>query len=468
MIFSSADFIFYYLPAVFAAFWLTRLASHRASLLVLCLASLAFYAYWKWQYLFLFLASITLNYLCYLAMRQYGKPAILKAGIIGNLLLLSYFKYAEFFVVEVAHVTALTPYVEGIALPLAISFFTFQQITFLVDRAHEAEAERVPFLHYILYISFFPHLIAGPIVRHNELLNQLNQKLTLKDNFLRGCLMFGIGLAKKVLIADSLSPYVGMGFSDPAALTTLDAWALTFLYTFQLYFDFSGYSDMAVGLALMFGLQLPQNFDSPYQAASIQDFWRRWHMTLSRLLRDYLYIPMGGSRHGPVRTYSALLATMFLGGLWHGAGWTFVVWGVAHGLGLAINRAWSKAGFKLPAAAGWLLTFVFVANLWVVFRAETFGAAWTVYKTMWALPALIGGTSLAHVAYQPHLWFVLAALLIVVTAFPNTWTIGQFCKERHRSIVVNVAQYAAGFLLMVAIKRMSEASAPAEFIYFQF
>ena len=468
MIFSSAEFIFYFLPAVFCAFWLTQLVSHRASLFVLCVASLGFYAYWKWQYLFLFFSSITLNYVCYLALRRFGRPAILKAGIVGNLLLLAYFKYANFLVSEVAHLTALQPYVEGIFLPLAISFFTFQQITFLVDRALEHSGPRVPFLHYVLYISFFPHLIAGPIVRHNELLHQLDEKLTLKGNFVRGCLLFGIGLAKKILIADTLSTFVATGFGDPAALSTLDAWAVTFCYTFQLYFDFSGYSDMAIGLGLMFGLQLPQNFDSPYKADSIQDFWRRWHITLSRLLRDYIYIPLGGSRHGPVRTYAALLVTMFLGGLWHGAGWTFIIWGTAHGAALAVNRMWHRAGLSMPKPAGWAITFLLVANLWVLFRSESLDVAMLIYSKMWSLAPFADPAALVHAVYQPQIWFALAGLVVVVTALPNAWQIDAFCKERQKSFIVTASQFAAGFVFMLAIKRMSEASAPSEFIYFQF
>ena len=205
-----------------------------------------------------------------------------------------------------------------------------------------------------------------------------------------------------MLIADTLSAYVQMGYADPAMLTTADSWMLSLLYTFQLYFDFSGYSDMAIGLALMFGLQLPQNFNSPYKAASIQDFWRRWHMTLSRWLRDYLYIPLGGSRHGEIRTYAALFATMFLGGLWHGAGWTFVFWGAAHGVALAINRAWSKAGYRLPSAIGWVLTFLFVVNLWVVFRAEDFTLAGQIYATMWDLSVLTTPQHWTHALYQPE------------------------------------------------------------------
>ena len=468
MIFSSSDFIFYFLPAVFCAFWLARTLSVRLSIVVLCVASLGFYAYWKWQYVFLFGASITLNYLCYLAICKYGKPTVLKAGLIGNLALIGVFKYANFFVSDVAHITPLVPYVENIVLPLGISFFTFQQISFLVDSARDHQGDRVGFLDYVAYVSFFPQLIAGPIVRHNEFLYQLSQRLTLRDNFVRGCLLFGVGLAKKVLIADTLSTFVATGFGSPGALTTPDAWALSFLYTFQLYFDFSGYSDMAIGLGLMFGLQLPQNFDSPYKATSIQDFWRRWHMTLSRWLRDYLYIPLGGSRHGAARTYTALLATMFLGGLWHGAGWTFVIWGTAHGVALALNRAWSRAGLVMPAAAGWILTMLFVVNLWVVFRAESFAAAWGIYTTMWSLAPVLDPAAMVHAVYQPQIWFALAALIIVVTAFPNSWVIDRFCKEHQRSFMVTASQFAAGFVFMLAIKRMSEASAPSEFIYFQF
>jgi len=467
MIFSSIDFIIWFLPVVFTAFWLANLFSKRLAILVLCIASMAFYAYWKWEYTFLFAGSILVNYLCYRLIEATGKKSVLKAGIIANLALIALFKYADFFVSDVVQYQPWQQYVENIILPLGISFFTFQQISFLVDSYREKQ-ERVSLLNYFAYVSFFPQLIAGPIVRHNEFLYQLNEKLRLDGNFVRGILFFSIGLAKKVLIADTLSAFVKLGYADPSMLTTLDAWMLSLLYTFQLYFDFSAYSDMAIGLALMFGLQLPQNFNSPYKSVSIQDFWRRWHMTLSRWLKDYLYIPLGGSRHGEILAYAALLATMFLGGLWHGAGWTFIVWGAAHGAALAINRAWTKAGYKLPAALGWFLTMLFVVNLWVVFRAENFGLAAQIYVQMWDVAQWVSPQALAQSVFDPNLWLALAALGIIVTTMPNTWQIDAWYTSNRAVARHALGYFSFGLLFMFSIKRLMESSAPAEFIYFQF
>ncbi len=467
MIFSSLDFVIYFLPVVFTAFWLANLYSKKLSILVLCVASMAFYAYWKWEYTLLFAGSIIVNYICYRWIEASGKVAILKAGIIANLGLIAVYKYANFFVSDVVQYEPWQPYVENIILPLGISFFTFQQISFLVDSYREKQ-DRVSFLNYFAYVSFFPQLIAGPIVRHDEFLYQLNEKLNLKANFVRGVLFFAIGLTKKVMIADTLSIFVKQGYADASLLSMPDAWMLSLLYTFQLYFDFSGYSDMAIGLALMFGLQLPQNFNSPYKSASIQEFWQRWHMTLSRWLKDYLYIPLGGSRHGEVRTYAALLATMFLGGLWHGAGWTFIIWGAAHGSALAINRMWSKAGFKLPMVIGWMLTALFVVNLWVVFRAENFGLASQVYTQMWNIQAWVDPQQWIHVLFQPNLWLAMAALGILVTTMPNTWQIDAWYQENRAVAAQALGYFSFGLFFMFSIKRMMEASAPAEFIYFQF
>ena len=467
MIFSSIDFIIWFMPVVFTAFWLANLYSKRLAILVLCVASMAFYAYWKWEYTFLFAGSIVVNYLCYRWIDASGKASVLKAGIIANLALIAVFKYANFFVSDVVQYDPWQQTVENIILPLGISFFTFQQISFLVD-SYRQKQERVSLLNYFAYVSFFPQLIAGPIVRHDEFLFQLKEKLNLGDNIVRGILFFSIGLAKKVLIADTLSTFVKLGYADPSMLTSLDAWMLSLLYTFQLYFDFSGYSDMAIGLALMFGLQLPQNFNSPYKSASIQDFWRRWHMTLSRWLKDYLYIPLGGSRHGEIRAYGALLATMFLGGLWHGAGWTFIAWGAAHGMALAVNRAWINSGFRLPMALGWLLTMVFVVNLWVVFRAENFGLASEIYARMWDVSQWVSPDFWAQTVYQSNLWLALGALGIIVTIMPNAWQIDAWYRA-NRTIVRHATGYFTfGLIFMFSLKRMMESSAPAEFIYFQF
>ena len=283
-------------------------------------------------------------------------------------------------------------------LPLGISFFTFTQIAFLVDCYQRRAAER-NFSSYFLFVTYFPHLIAGPVLHHKEMMPQFNAKRTSfvdAEGIAVGLTMFAIGLFKKVVLADSVASYANQGFGAAASgvtLMPLEAWAAALSYTFQLYFDFSGYSDMAIGLSRMFGIRLPLNFDSPYKATSIADFWRRWHMTLSRFLRDYLYIPLGGNRNGPARRYVNLLTTMVLGGLWHGAGWTFIVWGALHGIFLCINQGWVafRSGFVLPGvlaplerALAWMLTFLAVVVAWVFFRADNLATALAVCSAMFS------------------------------------------------------------------------------------
>lgn len=307
------------------------------------------------------------------------------AGITFNLGLLAYFKYANFFVDNLNILAQTDWHLEKVLLPLAISFFTFQQISYLVD-AWEGKTKEYNFLHYCLFVCFFPQLIAGPIVHHKEMLPQFMQSNNLKprwENFSIGISIFAIGLFKKTVIADSLSAYVGPVYDSPNVVENLDffmAWGSTLAYTFQLYFDFSGYSDMAIGCARMFGIKLPVNFFSPYKSLSIIDFWRRWHITLSRFLRDYLYIALGGNRKGKERRYLNLFITMLLGGLWHGAGWTFIVWGALHGSYLMVNHTWCWVlkslrihleGNYFYKFFCWLTTFLAVVVSWVYFRAPT-------------------------------------------------------------------------------------------------
>ena len=343
MLFSSFIFILLFLPATLLGWHIaSRVAGGRFVLGVLVVASLFFYGWWNPAYLALLLVSITGNYVLGLMLHQDQQSRIhLAAGITFNLGLLGYFKYAEFFSIGGTEYGSWR--LEDVALPLAISFFTFQQIAYLVDVYRGESAERDP-LRYVLFVSFFPQLIAGPIVHHKEMLPQflgMGRTGVTSRNLAIGGSIFLLGLGKKVLIADSLG-----GFADPmfnavtagVDPTLFEAWGVTLAYTFQIYFDFSGYSDMAIGLGAMFGLRLPINFNSPYKATSIIDFWRRWHMTLSRFLRDYLYIPLGGSRRNVPGRYVNLMIVMLLGGLWHGAGWTFILWGGVHGIYLVINH----------------------------------------------------------------------------------------------------------------------------------
>ncbi len=389
MLFNSYEFIFLFFPlCVLGYFLCARYFSIEVALGFLVVGSLYFYAYWNPIYLILLLFSIGFNYTIGRILSRedhWKKRSVFIFGIGVNLALLAYFKYANFFIDNVNAAFSTRWDIGDIILPLAISFYTFTQIAYLVD-AWRGNAKEYNFLHYCLFVSFFPHLIAGPILHHRQIIPQfINVKnLTPKwSNFAVGISIFAIGLFKKTVIADGLSGYVGPVFDPQVPGSSIDffrAWGGSLAYTFQLYFDFSGYSDMAIGASRIFGILLPINFFSPYKATSVIDFWRRWHMTLSQFLRDYLYIALGGNRKGKSRRYVNLFLTMVLGGLWHGAGWPFVVWGGLHGSYLMINHGWrhlmERCGWdvsQLPWYRGvcWFVTFIAVVFSWVYFRAPT-------------------------------------------------------------------------------------------------
>lgn len=398
MKFNSYEFILVFLPVVLTIFFaLGRIGQRQVALAWLVAASLGFYAYWNPAYLGLILISILFNFMIggriAFAAKHGGGKFLMLAGVAANLGLLGYYKYAHFFVESINTVPGINWQVEKVLLPLAISFFTFQQIAYLVD-AWKGEARDYSFLHYCLFVSFFPQLIAGPIVHHKEMMPQFDRARRFTPNasdFAVGLTIFIIGLAKKTLIADELALYADPVFSAVDAglsVSMIEAWGGVLAYTFQIYFDFSGYSDMAIGLARLFGVHLPLNFFSPYRASSIVEFWRRWHMTLSRFLRDYVYIPLGGNRHGVSRRAVNVLVTMLLGGLWHGAGWNFVIWGGLHGVYLLVNQVWRTAfpnmgrGSMVGALVTWGLTFICVTVAWVFFRAETLSGSKTLISAM--------------------------------------------------------------------------------------
>ncbi len=426
MIFSSVEFLFFFLPAVMAGFFVLSAlgAGHRVALAWLVAASLFFYAWWNPPFLALLVGSVLGNYAVGLVLARSPTKGVLAVGVVGNLGLLGYFKYAGFLLAPLGgdHLAA------GIVLPLAISFFTFQQIAYLVD-VYQGKTESSNLISYTLFVTFFPQLIAGPIVHYSETIPQFDRETTFhldRNNLIAGFAILFIGLYKKVVIADGMEPYATHVFAtattSPPDLFT--AWSGALAFTFQIYFDFSGYTDMAIGLARLFGIRLPLNFNSPYKADSIIDFWRRWHITLSRFLRDYLYVPLGGNRWGPARRHANLMVTMLLGGLWHGAAWTFVVWGGLHGAFLVVNHAWRAARRRLgdgePVSTplgrwtGRLLTFICVVAAWVVFRAETFPEAWAMLRGM----AGLNGWAADAVAPVLVPWF--AAVLALVWLAPNT------------------------------------------------
>ncbi|GGT84488.1 peptidoglycan O-acetyltransferase [Aliarcobacter butzleri] len=355
-----------------------------------------FYSYWNVIYLPLILLSIFVNYGVGLSLVNHEKirissKTILSFGIVFNLGLLGYFKYTDFFLDNFNGIFGTNIPLPHIILPLGISFFTFTQIAFLVD-AYKQEAKEYSLINYMLFVTYFPHLLAGPILHHKEMMPQFASKYNWVKNYRNialGLFIFSIGLFKKVVIADTFAVWANAGFDTATTLNLIEAWATSLSYTFQLYFDFSGYTDMAIGISLMFNIKLPINFNSPYKALSIQDFWRRWHMTLSRFLRDYLYIPLGGNRKGNIRTYVNLITTFLLGGLWHGAGWTFIIWGLLHGIALAIHRLWQSLGFRMNKILAWFITFNFINITWIFFRAKDFESAMKVFGCMFSFDNVV-------------------------------------------------------------------------------
>ncbi len=400
MLFNSYEFIFAFLPITFFIyFYLNSKRLTVASKGFLVFASLFFYSWWNIAYLPLILISMLFNYIVGNSLakssdenkkglnKSFSKKSMLIFGIIANLSLLGYFKYADFFIENLNIAISSNVNLLNLVLPLAISFFTFQQIAYLVD-SYRGETKEYDFLNYALFVTFFPQLIAGPIVHHKEMMPQFASTWNMVKNYKNialGLFIFSIGLFKKVVIADTFAVWATAGFDNAQTLNLIEAWATSLSYTFQLYFDFSGYTDMAIGIALLFNIKLPINFNSPYKATNIQDFWRRWHITLSRFLRDYVYIPLGGNKISSFRTYSNLIVTFVIGGLWHGAGWTFVFWGFLHGMALVIHRVWSNLGFKMWTWLAWLITFNFVNIAWVFFRAKEWEDAIKVLNSMFSL-----------------------------------------------------------------------------------
>lgn len=397
MLFNSLEFVFVFLPIVFFGFlFFQKLKLYKLSLFWLTIASFYFYGFWEPRYILLIGASIIGNFFIAKLINfniKYRKICLV-IGLIGNLALLGYFKYTDFFITIINTSVSSNIPLQNIILPLAISFFTFQQIAYLID-VYKGIVEKHSFLNYCLFVTFMPQLLAGPIVHHSEMMHQFSGKnrLVYYDLVSKGAFIFCVGLFKKVVVADFFGVWSDIGFSDVGSLTSVQAWITSLAYTFQLYFDFSGYSDMAIGLALIFGVKLPNNFNSPYKSSSIIDFWKRWHITLSRFLRDYVYIPLGGNRKGNSQKYFNMLITMVLGGFWHGASYTFLIWGLLHGVYLLINHAWrhvlnsnnrfkGKEFYRLKKIFYHILTFLSVVLAWIFFRADNIGDAFEIIRKL--------------------------------------------------------------------------------------
>ena len=482
MLFNSYEFIFAFLPIVIIGFIGCQKTNSKTlvtSWLIVC--SLFFYGWWNPNYLQLILLSIIVNFFLATTIRNFSAlrkmrfaKTTLLIGISLNLLLLAYFKYANFFIENINLLISNEHSTLNIVLPLALSFFTFQQITYLVD-THKGAVPSHSLLDYCLFVTFFPQLIAGPIVHHKEMMPQFSDANFLKTDSLKiakGLSLFSLGLFKKVIIADYFSLLANpvFGESSTGELTSFTtAWVGSISYTLQLYFDFSGYSDMALGLALMFGITLPCNFNSPYKANCIIDFWRRWHMTLSGFLKDYVYIPLGGNQKGNSRRFINILLTMFLGGLWHGAGWTFVVWGLLHGTYLIINHAWralpklTLAAFNSFPTIFWRpLTFIAVVIAWVVFRSENLSSAMLIISSMFNPNMTASNHDLMD-------FIPLAIGLLLVWYAPNSNEIFSTNKN-HSTIAYKWSMSIASafiFSIMGFITVVYLAQAQ-EFLYFQF
>jgi alginate O-acetyltransferase complex protein AlgI len=478
MLFNSYPFIFLFLPIALIGYFALGRLGHLAPVIWLALASLAFYAASGWPFVALLLASIAFNYaagwlLIARRLRTHLRLIVLTSGVSGDLVVLGYFKYAGFLA---ANLNALfsTGLAVNVLLPVGISFYTFTQIAFLVD-AYRGKVARYALPHYALFVTYFPHLIAGPILHHKDMIPQFEAAESKSPNphlILCGLMIFAIGLFKKTGLADGIQPLVALAFG-PITPSFDQAWIGALAYTFQLYFDFSGYSDMAIGISLMFGIFLPLNFNSPYKATSIIDFWRRWHMTLSQFLRDYLYISLGGNRHGRLLRYVNLMITMVLGGLWHGAAWTFVAWGALHGVYLCVNHAWNHFGpaasprfARATNATTLLVTFVAVVIAWVFFRADNIASALSILTRMADPTQIVFGRGEIADAIFVMIYAVIAWFA------PNTQTIMGY-DHANRTVGETLGAwskrpaflYATAAVLAFGILGIQQHS---EFIYFRF
>ena len=485
MLFNSYEYILAFLPVTFFVyFYLNSKRLTEAAKGFLVFSSLFFYSWWNILYLPLILLSMLFNYVVGRSLGRessagkYSRKSLLTVSICANLALLGWFKYSD-FLIENLNLTldaGLQPL--NLVLPLAISFFTFQQIAYLVD-SYRGYTREYDFLNYAVFVAFFPQLIAGPIVHHKEMMPQfaaIRSKVVNYRNIACGLFIFSIGLFKKVAIADYFATIATPGFDVATVLNFYEAWVTSLSYTFQLYFDFSGYSDMAIGAALLFNIHLPINFNSPYKATSIRDFWRRWHITLSRFLRDYVYIPLGGNRNGTFNTWRNLMATFLLGGLWHGAGWTFICWGFLHGAALVIQQAWESLGLRLNRWLAWFITFNFLNITWVFFRAREWsdvkkvlygmaGANGIIFSDEYLdIEALQGFAARHPDNFGPLIFgstplFMLLVALFMVLKFNNSQQYMRTFKPGYPLFIALTA------LFIYTLMNMSKVS---EFLYFNF
>lgn len=478
MSFASPVFLWYFMPATLLAYWLLPRTWRNG---LVAVVSLLFYTWGAGAYTFLLLSAIAVNYAAGLAIdsrrfsgRATARRGILVAAVGWDLAILAIWKYAGFASQQVDAISQTlglgsTPVVE-LALPIGISFFTFHHISYVVDVYRRSrDAQRSP-VQFVTYIAMFPQLVAGPIVRYHEIAEQLaDTKRNRFDDFAAGFPRFAWGLTKKVVIADSIAPVADAAFSvSNGDMTTATAWLGALAYTLQLYFDFSGYSDMAIGLGMMLGFRLPENFDRPYSASSITDFWRRWHMSLSRWFRDYVYIPLGGNRFGTARTYRNLIIIFIATGFWHGANWTFLAWGMYHGVLMLIERAggWGVVeGSRTTLAARRALTFLLVVVGWVFFRAVDMTQALTMIEAMFVPSGLALPEAVTASLTNTRTTLLVLAMLVVL--LPSTFVFGRFL-EQTRNRVVSAARCAVSGVAGPYAAVLVAAGTFSPFLYYQF
>ena len=469
MLFNSFEFIFLFLPITLLVYFVLnkfRLLELGKGWLVF--ASLFFYGFWTPKYIALILFSMIFNYAVGKTLnttdrlkQRFSRKTVAGFGIVVNVGLLCYFKYTDFFIANINRFFHTDFNLLHIVLPLAISFFTFQQIAYVVD-SYQQKTKEYDFLNYCLFVTFFPQLIAGPIVHHSEMMPQfarLRAKLFSNKNFAAGLFMFSIGLFKKIILADNFSIFVNECFNSADSISFLESWMAAFGYSFQLYFDFSGYTDMAIGIGMMANIQLPQNFNSPFKSFSIQEFWRRWHMTLSRFLRDYIYFPLGGSRCQELKIYRNLFLTFLIGGIWHGAGWTFALWGALNGIGLIIQRLYAKLKLKDYNIFNWIITFTFVVSCFVIFRASNISNAFSMLKAMCHINKATAAFSM-NVIQNDGL-----AIIFVILGFILIWLPYNSNQLLQRFKPTRWTLYFTSICFLISILSLNKVS---EFLYFQF
>lgn len=489
MLFNSYIFIFAFLPiTLFGYFFMHKVKKHKLAKVYLCIMSLIFYGYYNIAYVGIIVSSIIINFSGSKLLRKgfkKGTTIIFIILLLLNVGILIYYKYFDFIILNINTLFKTSFNFINILLPLGISFFTFQQLSYIIDSYKAKEKMNYKFLDYALFVTFFPQLIAGPIVLHEEIIPQFENKENQNmhfENMAKGLVAFVFGLVKKILIADLFGNAANIGFENIAKLDTITALITMFSYTIQIYFDFSGYCDMATGIALMFNVKLPINFNSPYKATTIIDFWKRWHITLTRFFTQYVYIPLGGNRKGRIRTYINIIIIFLISGIWHGANYTFIVWGLLHGIGNVITRIFKEKVERQNVVLNWVITFTFINLTWVMFRASSVSDAIIFYKKLLSfdfnntilLTDIINVFNIAEIsriynifpklktysiAYHiPIQCFIIFALFAILT-MKNTYERIDKFKPNKKSLITVVV------LFIVSVMSLSQVST---FLYFNF